>query len=410
MHIFARKEGFLAGFLAILLSMSAIDMVTPAQADEHENREAYTAILARPLSQPALPVLGSDQKIHIAYELVLENASRRVGATIIRIEALSGGENGAVLGALWGDTLQDNLFGLGAQPADDLDIGPGEGRLLAMNLELDSTVVAPTTIIHRITALAAVNPGSRTPVETRTFVAQLPVSAPQQLVLGTPLKGKGWVAINGCCETGFPHRMSILPINGALVNAQRFAIDWMQLGDDGALVRGKTDIAANWQGYGSKVYAVADATVVHVINDLDDQVPGSLPDPQTLTLKTIDGNSIILDLGNGYYVFYAHLQKGSVSVKPGDRVARGDQLGLLGNSGNTSAPHLHIHVMTGPSALGADGQPYLLDHFTFVGQVSRQSFEDSEELTDDFAADLTGKPRQIQDAYPMQLNVVDFPD
>jgi murein DD-endopeptidase MepM/ murein hydrolase activator NlpD len=53
-------------------------------------------------------------------------------------------------------------------------------------------------------------------------------------------------------------------------------------------------------------------------------------------------------------MLYAHLQAGSIKVKEGDRVKRGDLLGLVGNSGNTSAPHLHFHVMDGPSALTSE--------------------------------------------------------
>src|SRR3712207_8545465 len=53
-------------------------------------------------------------------------------------------------------------------------------------------------------------------------------------------------------------------------------------------------------------------------------------------------------------IFYAHLQRGSVEVEVGDEVQAGDQLGLLGNTGNSSAPHLHFHVMAGPSPVGSD--------------------------------------------------------
>ena len=60
---------------------------------------------------------------------------------------------------------------------------------------------------------------------------------------------------------------------------------------------------------------------------------------------------------------YAHLQPRSLKVRSGDRVRRGQVLGLVGNSGNSVAPHLHFHVMDGPSPLDSNGLPYLIDSF-----------------------------------------------
>jgi murein DD-endopeptidase MepM/ murein hydrolase activator NlpD len=79
----------------------------------------------------------------------------------------------------------------------------------------------------------------------------------------------------------------------------------------------------------------------------------------------VDGNSVVIDHGNGLYSFYAHMQKGSIKV--GDKVRAGDQLGLLDNSGNTSAPHMQFHIMNGTSALGSDGLPFVFDSFLLAG-------------------------------------------
>src|SRR4051794_39339030 len=70
------------------------------------------------------------------------------------------------------------------------------------------------------------------------------------------------------------------------------------------------------------------------------------------------GNHVILSLRNGHYAFYAHLQPGSIRVKPGDRVRRGQVLGLLGNSGNSNATHLHFHIMNGDSWFASEGLPF----------------------------------------------------
>ena len=63
-----------------------------------------------------------------------------------------------------------------------------------------------------------------------------------------------------------------------------------------------------------------------------------------ITLETVGGNNVIMEIGDGLYAFYAHLQPGSLRVKVGDKVRRGQVLGLLGNSGNSSEPHLHFHI------------------------------------------------------------------
>ena len=79
-----------------------------------------------------------------------------------------------------------------------------------------------------------------------------------------------------------------------------------------------------------------------------------------ITSETIGGNHVVLDLGGGRFAFYAHLQPGSLKVKVGDRVTRGQIIGLVGNSGNSTEPHLHFHISNGVSPLGSEG-PALRD-------------------------------------------------
>ena len=87
-----------------------------------------------------------------------------------------------------------------------------------------------------------------------------------------------------------------------------------------------------------------------------------------MTLETIGGNHVILDLGNRHFAFYAHLKPGSITVAVGDRVRQGQVVGLVGNSGNSAEPHLHFHVSNGPLPLGAEGTPFVFDRFTLTGR------------------------------------------
>jgi len=89
---------------------------------------------------------------------------------------------------------------------------------------------------------------------------------------------------------------------------------------------------------------------------------------QSLNIRTADGNYIILNLGNGMYANYAHLQKGTLKVEPGDKVKKGDVIALLGNTGNSNASHMHFHVMDGPSPFASNGLPYVIDSFEYGGR------------------------------------------
>jgi murein DD-endopeptidase MepM/ murein hydrolase activator NlpD len=75
-------------------------------------------------------------------------------------------------------------------------------------------------------------------------------------------------------------------------------------------------------------------------------------------VRHILGNHVILDLGNGAYAAYAHLQRGSLTVREGERVHAGQVLARCGNSGNSSEPHLHFQLMDGPDPDAARGIPF----------------------------------------------------
>jgi murein DD-endopeptidase MepM/ murein hydrolase activator NlpD len=87
-------------------------------------------------------------------------------------------------------------------------------------------------------------------------------------------------------------------------------------------------------------------------------------------LDQYGGNAIVLDLGAGTYAFYAHVRPGSVLVRPGDRVTKRQEIGRVGNSGNSSEPHLHFHLMDSPLPLTGYNLPFLIDRFEFLGTVT----------------------------------------
>lgn len=150
----------------------------------------------------------------------------------------------------------------------------------------------------------------------------------------------------------------------------------MKLGDDGKPWHDNPKINANWYCYGAEVLAVADGVVASIKDGIAENVPMSPTRAVPITLDTIGGNFVILAIGHGAFAFCAHLQPGSLRIKPGERVRRGQVLGLLGNSGNSDAPHLHFHV-SDDNSLESEGLPYVLDSFEFLGTADvDEAFKD----------------------------------
>jgi hypothetical protein len=143
--------------------------------------------------------------------------------------------------------------------------------------------------------------------------------------------------------------------------AQRFAYDFV-VHEDGVSHAGEADVLENYHCWGREILAPADALVVATVNDLPDQAIGQTD------LDNPAGNHVILAFGEDEYAFLAHLQQGSVRVQQGQEIEQGDILGLCGNSGNTSEPHLHFHMQTTADLLAGDGLPALFNDLVADGE------------------------------------------
>lgn len=385
--------------------------------------DAFTPVTVRPLSASTFPFPGSDGKYHIVYDLELTNASR-VPATLDRLDVVDAANPATVVVSYAGTALvQDNcpygdcnrLRRLPSDPATDTAIPAQESRALLVDFAVDAPDKAPKVVLHHLYGKGAVNPGSTEPVAVDYLAAPLDIAAGTPRVIGPPVKGDRWVALNGCCLPGFPHRTSLSTFNGQLINGQRFAIDWKRVNEDGAFYAGDKSRNESYVDYEAPIYAVADGTITSTLDKFDPNPPGILPatDPvlgPKLTVQTVDGNHIVQDIGGGAYAFYAHLVKGSLLVSPGDRVTKGQVIAKLGNTGNSNASHLHFHLMNGPSVLGSDGLPYVIDRFAYDGQVAPRAILDADDyLTGQFLQGRLPNPEPRTDQLPSSLAIINFP-
>lgn len=285
-------------------------------------------------------------KIHLAYELHLTNFG---GDHLIEsVEALDGSTR---LASFKAAELNGILSRIGGSGEDNRALDRGRRVVVWMWATLDRGAEIPSRLRHRIASTGQIIEGG-----------ELVVARTKPLVLAPPLRGSNWVAANGPGNRSI-HRRALIAVAGKARIAQRFAIDWVQVGDNGRTFEGDPKDNKNYHAYGNEALAVADAKVVAVKDGIPQNVPGINSRAVPITLETVAGNHIILDLGAGRYGFYAHLQPGSLRVKPGDRVHRGQALGLVGNTGNSTEPHLHFHVSDGESPLGSEGVPYVLESF-----------------------------------------------
>ena len=324
---------------------------------DHRTDEQYTALIQSVPSPPRW-FKGTDGRVHLVYELLLTNAFP-VPVTVTSVEILDA-DQGRVVAVLGGAALTASMSLLtGGPPLTELP--PSTVAVVWFDLTFADRVSLPAVVTHRVTA--AVPPGLGM-TESVAVGGRAEVDSRPPVALGPPLLGPRWVAAGSCCDG--PHRRALFPLNGRLALSQRFAIDFNRLDAEGRFTVGDPRHNESTVGYGQPVIAVADAVVVAAVDRFPDQTPG---DMQAVEFEGISGNQVILDLGEGRFAFYAHLRPGSVAVRTGDRVVRGQRLGELGNSGNSTGPHLHFHVMDRPSPQVADGLPYVFDSFVLTGST-----------------------------------------
>jgi Peptidase family M23 len=360
------------------------------------------------------PVKASDGLTHLAFAMQFTNPSSS-SATLQSVEVVDPSQNSKPTGmnrvlSIKDEDVTGQLKLFTHPPTADKasyssQLQGGQSGVMFFDVTYSESDAVPCTIALRVHSL---QPESTHQKESNMVSPPLRIRSQAAIVLTPPVKGDGWVDANGCCREVGPHRFVTNPMNGTLDPSEQFAIDWIKIDHQGKAFRGNGKTPEQWLCYGTELLAVASGTVVEVMRDLPDQPPGVTP--TDLTVPQIAGNHVILDLGGGRYAMYAHLAPHSATVQVGDPVKAGQKLGLLGNSGNTTGPHLHFQISDRPSTLDTTSLPFVFQRMVVESRTSL-NIDDIENYS------LKGMPLPMDSAsakswvrvMPLSRDVIRFP-
>jgi hypothetical protein len=326
-----------------------------------ENDPLYMRVVATPYPPEAQILDGAGHR-HSAYELYVTNW----GKTPLKITKLdvNGKDDEKIVATLSATGKQlAAMFvpvnGDGTKPNNPA-LKPGETGVFFIFVDWLPGQDDPDTFD---TAITIEQHGERSGSGT-IHTAALEINQDDPIVIRSPLLGKNWLAANGPSNTS-AHRRAMLPVNGLPHIGQRYAIDWIQLGDDGKAFTGDEHDNKSYHAWDQEIHAVADGKIVEVKDGIPENIPNSGKLAVQMTYDTLAGNHIIQELSEGHYAAYAHLRPGTIKVKVGDTVHAGDVLAHLGNTGNSSEPHLHFQVCDAPSFPASEGLPFAIEQYTY---------------------------------------------
>lgn len=347
----------------------------------------------------------------LVYELAVRNFSGAC-ARIVDVRAFGDGE---ALRRYQGSSIAPNTLVYDAQmqplpnPAagqtrmHPVDLPAGGGAVVYFFLALDNNLPLPARLQHEVDSTAC-SAGAST---RSTATTESAISRAAPVMVGLPFRGTGWVAGDSANDFG-THRRTLIPgrradgsvIVGQFSAPERYAIDWVKVDDQARRAIGPLDRNASYLAWGEEIIAVADG----VIAGIRDGMPESTPprNPPNPTVEMAGGNYIMQDIGGGHFAFYAHLQPGSLRVRVGQPVQRGQLIARLGNSGNTSEPHLHFHVSSNPDPLYSEGLPYVFERYELTGQAN--DMEDGGNLFSDLSTQAPSPKFSLMPASYSVLN------
>lgn len=334
-----------------ILPLLAACLAWPGSAHAQPPVPVHVEVLQAPMRTQARGAA------HLVYEVHVTNLlDQRIA--LDSLEVL--GEEARPLRAYGGPALEKNLRRAGPAPdsaaANVLDAGQ---RGIVFVWAPAGSGDPPAALGHRV-VIAAMASGARVAIST----PPVPVDARAPVVLGPPLRGGGWIAANGPDPDSTPvHNRMLVGAGGRVMLPQRFATDWIRLGPDGRLWRGDAARNENWTTWNEALLAVADGEVVEAVDTLPDNPPGEYGRGAA--------NRLVIRVAEDRFAVYAHLRQGSLRVRVGETVRRGQVVAGVGNSGNSTSAHLHFQVLDAPSAIAGEGVPFVFDRYEVQGTIDR---------------------------------------
>jgi len=402
--------------------------VTSASA-ELPPRTAFSVFAASVLTKPA-PVAATDGKVHIVYELVLTNvtpAKLRIDAVQVRnartqrvllslrhkalaadVRPVGGAEASGPGDSEDLTRLHDRAAAASTSQAGGVTVASSQSVIVWLDVRVRNYAAVPEVLAHRVIASFVSPPPGAPPLPPQSLI-RVPTVRHRPIVLGPPVGAGDWYASEGCCDPATHHRGGLASINGRLLVPQRFAIDWYRLDSHHRAWVGSPSRLSSYLSYRQPAIAAAAGTVVRTQDGLPNNPDIPRP-PMIPPIQNTVGNHVVLRVAPGVYLLYAHFQPGSLRVHVGERVRRGQVLGLIGTSGNSTTPHLHFQVMTTPTFFPTDSPPYVFGRFTVLGHVTKRIWDDNLGLQPTGVLPFTPAPQRTirRREMPLDREVISF--
>jgi len=348
---------------ALLLAAGCTQPVT----EKPKTAETLSVTMTVPFGP--VPV-ESTNGVNIAYELEVSGMENM--SFVPEIVEVIDSATGNILYSPNASILSRTSFAAAIPLPTTIELQNGTGKLSRPRTSI-WFVVSPGTVPDRLTHRVIFNrtaDGLTPLVVTGGNVTVRKDLSP--VVIGSPVKGPGWAIM----ETTSPvvhHVTTQITMANVTRVPQRYAQDFILLDiATGLPFSGNETIARDYYGFGKELYAVGNGTVVYVRDGVKDIEITTQKPPKSI--DTALGNGVVIDLGNKKYACYGHMVNGSVRVKYGDTVTEGQVIGLMGNTGNSDAPHLHFQVITdNPAVLGGEGYPIVYRSFNVTGRFDEDN-------------------------------------
>lgn len=317
---------------------------------------AQTTALAVQVATPARAMFGSDRREHIEYDVVISN----IFTVPVTIDSIRVFDRGRQLLALADNSLVEHTLAL-ATPTATVPVSAFVKTLVDVVLPRSYGRRVPKRLTEQIRYAVHENAPARAIIgSTIVHGPMVPVVQEPPIQIASPLYGSGWLNSSGCCgDPTSEHRTLLIPADGGFRTPEMFAIDWVRL-SHGAFYTGNGTKLTDWSAFGARIHAVADGVVVSVIKGRPEIRPfvGTDENPWVRTPRDFAGNDVVERIAPHQYAVYSHLQTGSVRVNTGQRLRTAQTIGRLGNTGNTTGPHLHFGIQDGPDILTSNSLPF----------------------------------------------------